>query len=122
MGLMQETTTGKQPLAYYNTKLDNIKTGLTPCCQGQAVAVYVNYSVYILSITCSPHQPQFCTYAGILSAPVLRIQRCNTINPATQVTPVKGSPHDCLQATDVFLNPRKDMHNRPINSRPYFVG
>lgn len=38
--LMQETPTGKQPLAYYSTKLDNIETGLPPCYQGLEVAAF----------------------------------------------------------------------------------
>ena len=38
--LMQETPTGKQPLAYYSTKLDNIETGLPPCYQGLAAAAF----------------------------------------------------------------------------------
>lgn len=38
--LMQDTPTGKQPLAYYSTKLDNIEMGLPPCYQGLAAAVF----------------------------------------------------------------------------------
>ena len=30
--------------------------------------------------------------------------------------PIDGMPHDCLQATDVFLKPREDMHNQPITA------
>ncbi|XP_040920500.1 uncharacterized protein LOC121199673 isoform X2 [Toxotes jaculatrix] len=38
--LMQDTPIGKQPLAYYSTKLDNTEVGLPPCYQGLAAAVF----------------------------------------------------------------------------------
>lgn len=59
----------------------------------------------------------------ILSAPELTIQRCATVNPATRMMiPTEGTPHDCVQATDVFLKPREDLHNQPIAAQlTYFV-
>lgn len=36
--LMQDTPTGKQPLPYYGTKMDNTEMGLPPCYQGLAAA------------------------------------------------------------------------------------
>lgn len=38
--LMQDTPTGKQPLAYYSTKLDTIEQGMPPCYQGLAAAAF----------------------------------------------------------------------------------
>ena len=38
--LMQDTSVGKQPLAYYSTKLDNVEAGLPPCYQGLAAAAF----------------------------------------------------------------------------------
>lgn len=38
--LMQDTPTGKQPLTYYSTKLDNIEEGLPLCYQGLAGAAF----------------------------------------------------------------------------------
>ena len=38
--LMQDAPTGKQPLAYYSTKLDNSEAGLHPSCQGLAAAAF----------------------------------------------------------------------------------
>ena len=53
----------------------------------------------------------------VLSAPKLNTQRCNTVNPATRMTtPIDGMPHDCLQASNVFLKPREGMHNQPITA------
>lgn len=114
---MQETPTGKQPLAYYSTKQENIEAGLPLCYKGLAEAVFafqkasetmghqttctrpIKYMPYSLALT----QARKTRYEVVPSAPELRIQCCNTVNPETQmVIPVDGSPHDCLQATRHF--------------------
>lgn len=63
--LMQETTTGQQPLAYCSTKLDSVEQGLLPCYQrfslscicipeslnitmGHAVILYTSYQLHAL--------------------------------------------------------------------------
>ena len=132
--LMQDTPTGKQPLAYYSTKLDNIETGLPPCYQGLAAAAFAFQKASSLTMghpvnLYTSHQlhalltsPRFVLtqarrtgYEVILSAPELTILRCKTINPATKmVLPVDGTPHDCLSVTDKFMRAREDLHNQAI--------
>ncbi|XP_059209538.1 protein NYNRIN-like [Centropristis striata] len=134
--LMQDTPSGKQPLAYYSTKLDNIETGLPPCYQGLAAAAFAFQKASSITmghptILYTSHQlhalitsPRFVLtqarrtgYEVILAAPELTVQRCTTINPATRmVTPVDGTPHDCLQTTNEFMKPRKDLDNQPITA------
>lgn len=51
----------------------------------------------------------------VLAAPELTIQRCNTVNPATQmVLPVDGAPYDCVEVINTFMPACEDMHNVPI--------
>ena len=134
--LMQDTLSGKQPLAYYSTKLDNIEAGLPPCYQGLADAVFafqkassltmghpVNlYTTHQLhALLTSPRfvltQARRTGYEVILAAPELNIQRCNVINPATKMLlPVDGTPHDCVHETDRFMLAREDLHNQPITA------
>ncbi|CAI5657156.1 unnamed protein product [Oreochromis niloticus] len=134
--LMQDTPIGKQPLAYYSTKLDNIEAGLPPCYQGLAAAAFAFQKVASLTmghpvILYTSHQlhallssPRFVItqarrtgYEVILSAPELTIQRCNTVNPASRMMlPDEGIPHDCLQQTDKFMRAREDLFNEPITA------
>ncbi|XP_029926020.1 uncharacterized protein LOC115372353 [Myripristis murdjan] len=134
--LMQDTPTGKQALAYYSTKLDNIEAGLPPCYQGLAAAAFAFQRASSLTmghsvILYTSHQlhalltsPRFVLtqarrtgYEVILAAPELTINRCNSINPATKmVLPDDGTPHDCVRATDEFLKARDDLYSEPITA------
>jgi len=49
--LLQDTPIGKQPLAYYSTKLDNVEAGLPPCYQGLAAAVFAFKQASSLTMT-----------------------------------------------------------------------
>ena len=113
--LMQETPTGKQPLAYYSTKLDNIEMGLPPCYKGLAAAAFafqkasavtmghptiLHTSHQLHTLITSPRfvltQARRTGYEVVLSAPELTIQRCATVNPATRMMiPTESTPHDC---------------------------
>lgn len=128
--LMQDIPVGKQPLAYYSTKLDKIE-GLPSCYQGLAatastfqkvssitmghqVRLFTSHQSHVLALLTSPcfvsTQSQKTGYEVILAAPELRIQRCNTVNPATHLMlPDDGTPHDCVQRTETFLNSTEDM-------------
>lgn len=132
--LMQDSPTGKQPLAYYSTKLDNIEAGLPPCYQGLAAAsfafqkassitmghpvtLYTSHQLHALltSQRFVLTHARRTGYEVILSAPELTIQRCSTINPATRmVLPTEGTPHDCVADTTRFMRARDDLHNLSI--------
>lgn len=132
--LAQDADTGKKPLAYYSTKLDNIEAGLPPCYQGLAAAAFAFEKASVLTmghkvIMYTTHQlhalltsPQFVLtharktgYEVILSAPELVIKRCTSINPAMRMmTPEDGKAHDCVQSTQSFLKLREDMYDQPI--------
>lgn len=134
--LTQDTPTGKQPLAYYSTKLDAIESGMPPCYQGLAAAAFAYQKASVLTMghkvkLYTSHQlhalltsPKFVMtqarktgYEVILAAPELHIQRCTTVNPALKVpVPADGEPHDCVQCTDEFLKIRSDMCNAPISA------
>ncbi|XP_077386409.1 protein NYNRIN-like [Festucalex cinctus] len=140
--LMQDTPTGKQPIAYYSSKLDNVELGLPPCYQGLASAVFAFQKAAAITMghpvsLFTSHQlhalltsPRFVLtqarrtgYEVILSAPELTIQRCNTVNPATRMmVPESDVTHECIQSTEKFLKPRDDLHNQPIEADlTYFV-
>lgn len=126
--LMQDAPTGKPPLAYYSTKLDTVEQRLLHCYQGQAAATFTYQKASTLTMghpitLYTSHQlhafitsPQFVLnqarktgYEVTLSANELQIQRCTMINPATKmVLPVDGTPHDCVQAKDIFLKAHED--------------
>lgn len=54
-------------------------------------------------------------YYSILSAPELTIERCTTVNPADKlVTPLDGTPHECVAESEKYLKPRPDLENHPL--------
>uniref|UniRef100_A0A671WVG1 Gag-Pol polyprotein n=1 Tax=Sparus aurata TaxID=8175 RepID=A0A671WVG1_SPAAU len=133
--LMQESPTGKQPLAYYSTRLDNVEEGLPPCYQGLAAAAFAYKKPSVLTMghpvtLYTSHQlhamltsPRFVLtqarrtgYEVLLSGTELTIQRCSTINPATRMVATDGIPHDCLKETDSFMKIREKLYNQPIPS------
>ena len=91
---MQDSPTGKQPLAYYSARLDNIEEGLPPCYQGLAAAAFAYKKASVLTLghpvtLYTSHQlhamltsPRFVltqarrTYEVLLSGTELTIQRC----------------------------------------------
>ena len=84
---------------------------------GHPTILYTSHQLHAL-IT-SPRfvltQARRTGYEVILSAPELTVQQCTIVNPATRMMlPIEGTPHDCVQSTDVFLRPRQDLHNQPI--------
>lgn len=132
--LIQDSPTGKQPLAYYSAKLDNIEEGLPPCHQGLAAAAFANKKASVLTMghpvtSNTSHQVHaMLTSARFVltqarrtgyevSGTDLIIQRCTTINPATRmVLPTDGTPYDCLTETDTFMKVCYNLYNQPISS------
>lgn len=126
----QSTPAGNQPLAYYSSKLDNIKRGLPPCYQGLATAVFAYKKASTLTMGHpSTHQlhamltsPAFVLtqsrltgYHLVLCAPELTIKRCTTVNPSESVpAATDGEPHCCEAVTDGVLKPRPDLHHEPL--------
>ncbi|XP_029902678.1 uncharacterized protein LOC115355895 [Myripristis murdjan] len=127
--LMQDTPTGKQALAYYSTKLDNIEAGLPPCYQGLAAAAFAFQRASSLTmghpvILYTSHQlhalvtsPRFVLtqarrtgYEVILAAPELTINRCNSINPATKMM----LPDDDILCDSALFSP--DGRIESVNS------
>jgi len=49
--LMQDSSTGKRPLAYYSIKLDNLDEELSPCYQGLTPAAFALKKESILTMS-----------------------------------------------------------------------
>ena len=128
--LMQDSPTGKQPLAYYSARLDNIEEGLPPCYQGSAAAAFAFKKASVLTMghpvtLYSSHQlhamltsPRLVLtqarrtgYEVRLSGTELIIQRCTTINPATRMVLPTDGTHDCLAETDMFVKVRDNLQS-----------
>ncbi len=84
---------------------------------GHLVTLYTSHQLYALltSTRFVLTQAQKTGYEVVLSAPELMIQRCNTVNQAMHmVTPVDGTPHDCIQKTNTFVCASEYIHNETI--------
>lgn len=86
---------------------------------GHPVTLYTSHQLH--AMLTSPRfvltQARRIDYEVLLSGTELTIQRCTTINPATEmVLSTDGTPHDCLAETDSFMKIRDYLHNQPILS------
>ncbi|XP_056592765.1 uncharacterized protein LOC130411831 [Triplophysa dalaica] len=143
--LMQETCKGrgKQPIAFYSTKLDSVAQGYPPCYQGLAAVYYAYEKASTLTmgypvIIYAHHkvvemleqgrfvltQARTLAYSALLTYPDVTLKYCATVNPANYI-PLdnEGTPHDCVSESLAFTRLRPDLESTPIlnAAADYFV-
>lgn len=133
--LTQQQGPSKQPVAYFNTALNDVEQGMLACYHGlaatafayqkasavtvgQPTILYTTNALHMLLTSTAFVITYACEtgYDVILSPPELTIQRCQSVNPADRMTtPLEGEPHDFHITSNKYLMSCQDLENQLLS-------
>lgn len=89
---------------------------------GHSVTLYTTHALHALLTSQTFVMTTSCRtgYDSILLAAELTTERCTTVNPADKVvTPLDGTPHECVSESEKFLKSRADLENQHLTDAQY---